>query len=240
MFDVHSHILPAIDDGSSGMEESLEMLKIAYSEGIRTMIATPHNMPGKGCPSKATVLKRLDLLQQTAADEGIDIRILPGTEYFFREEVLHLLEEGEVIPLADSRCILLEFDPSVGRTYVKNAIREVLALEYIPVIAHVERYERLMMNKQEAVNELRTMGALIQVNCGSVIGNAGFRVKRNVKAMLERGWVDFIGTDAHSSRHRAPRMQECAKYLKKRYDSEYCDRLLNAKALADYPREEAE
>ena len=92
MFDVHSHILPAIDDGSSGMEESLEMLKIAYSEGIRTMIATPHNMPGKGCPSKATVLKRLDLLQQTAADEGIDIRILPGTEYFFREEVLNLLE----------------------------------------------------------------------------------------------------------------------------------------------------
>lgn len=235
MFDVHSHIIPAIDDGSASMEESLAMLKIAYDEGIRTMIATPHNMPGKGCPSKAKVLKELEDLRETAESEGIKINLLPGTEYFYREEVLELFEENEIIPLADSRCVLVEFDTGVGRTYVKNAIREILAQDFIPVVAHVERYERLMMKKQETVKELRDMGALIQVNCGSIMGNLGFKTKWNTRAMLDKGWVDLLGTDAHSSRHRAPRMQECAKYLKKKYDPKYCKRLLMAEALNEYP-----
>lgn len=237
MVDVHSHILPALDDGSSSMEESLAMLKIAYEEGIRTMYATPHNMPGKGCPSRSTVEKRAEELKAAAAEAGIKMNILLGTEYFYREEVIEFFEDEKIIPMANTRCVLIEFDPGVGRTYVKNAVREVLAQDFIPIIAHVERYSALMAKKQETVRELRTMGALIQVNAGSIMGNLGLEAKWNTKSMLKQGLVDLLGTDAHSSRHRAPRMAECAAYLKKKFDAAYCKRLLQAEALEDYPLE---
>ena len=231
MVDVHSHILPALDDGSKNMEESLEMLRIACDEGIRTMIATPHNMPGKGCPDREKVEKRLSDLRTAAAAAGIDIEILLGTEYYYRSDILEEFEEGRVITMNDTRYVLIEFDPGVNRTYAKNAVREIMALDYRPVIAHVERYPALMERKAEAVKELRTMGALIQVNAGSVIGNIGVKVKQSVKYLLQNGLVDLIGSDAHSSRHRAPRMKECAKYLRKKYNEDYCEHLLTAAAL---------
>lgn len=231
MVDVHSHILPALDDGSRSMEESLEMLRIAYEEGIRTMIATPHNMPGKGCPDRAKVEKRLSELRTRASAEGIEMKLLLGTEYFYRSDLLEEFEEGKVITMDNTHFVLIEFDPGVNRTYAKNAVRELMALEYRPIIAHVERYPALMEKRSEAVKELRTMGALIQINAGSVVGNLGFRTKQQVKSLLERGLVDLIGSDAHSSRHRAPRMQECARYLRKKYSEEYADHLLTAAAL---------
>ncbi|MGN0424705.1 MAG: CpsB/CapC family capsule biosynthesis tyrosine phosphatase [Acetatifactor sp.] len=231
MVDVHSHILPALDDGSKSMEESLEMLRIAYDEGIRTMIATPHNMPGKGCPDREKVEKRLSDLRTAAASAGIRMKILLGTEYFYRSDLLEEFEEGRVITMNDTRYVLIEFDLGVNRTYAKNAVREIMALDYRPVIAHVERYPALMERKAEAVKELRAMGALIQVNSGSVIGNIGFKVKQSVKYLLQNGLVDLIGSDAHSSRHRAPRMKECAKYLRKKYNEDYCEHLLTAAAL---------
>lgn len=237
MIDTHCHILPGLDDGSKSMEESLEMLQIAYDEGIRTMIATPHNMPGKGRHPKERIEKRLEELKAAAKEKGIQMKLLLGTEYFYREEVIEYFEDEKIIPLADSRCVLVEFDPTVDRTYVKNAIREVLAQDYVPIIAHVERYMQLMEKKQEAVEELRTMGALIQVNCGSIMGSLGWRTKWNTRSLLKRGLVDLLGTDAHSAKRRAPRMAECAKYLKKTYDQAYVVRLLTAEALHENPME---
>lgn len=231
MIDMHSHILPALDDGSKSMEESLEMLKIAQSEGITTMIATPHNMPGKGCPSEERVDRRIKALREAAAAEGIQVDIRKGTEYFYREDILEWLEDDTVIGMDGTRCVLIEFDPSVGRTYVKNAVREILSMDYTPVIAHVERYAALLKNKAEAVEELRTMGALIQVNTGSLTGMMGFRVKNEVKSLLQKNLIDLLGTDAHSSRHRSPRMDECARYIRKKCSEEYAERLLSAAAL---------
>ena len=207
------------------------MLRIAWGEGIRTMSGRPHNMAGKGCPDREKVEKRLSDLRTAAAAAGIDIEILLGTEYYYRSDILEEFEEGRVITMNDTRYVLIEFDPGVNRTYAKNAGREIMALDYRPVIAHVERYPALMERKAEAVKELRTMGALIQVNAGAVIGNIGFKVKQSVKYLLQNGLVDLIGSDAHSSRHRAPRMKECAKYLRKKYNEDYCEHLLTAAAL---------
>lgn len=231
MVDIHSHILPELDDGSKSMEESLAMLRIAYEEGIRTMIATPHNMPGKGCPDREKVTARLDKLRKAAAQADIPMELLLGTEYFYRSDILEEFEQGNVISMNGTRYVLIEFDPGVSRVYAKNAVREIMALDYRPVIAHVERYAGLMEKGAETVRELRAMGALIQVNAGSVIGNLGFKVKQQVKHLLRDEQVDLIGTDAHSARHRAPRMKECEKYLRKKYEEDYCDRLLNAAAL---------
>lgn len=184
--DIHSHVLPALDDGARTLEQSINMLKIAQDEGIRYMIATPHNMPGKGCPSYTTIQERADKLQKKCEEEGISIRIFVGTEYFFREEVLELLEKEEVITLNGSEYILVEFDPSVEKMYFRNALRDVLANGYRPVVAHVERYLNIVQDLK-LINDIKKMGALVQVNAASVIGKNGRQAKKDVKRLLKEG-----------------------------------------------------
>ncbi|MBQ7920243.1 MAG: hypothetical protein IJ324_09940 [Lachnospiraceae bacterium] len=223
--DVHSHILPGLDDGSRSIEQSVEMLRIAWEEGITKIIATPHNMPGKGCPTIEVLEERLIQLRTVAENAGIDIELYLGTEYYYREEVSEILEREDAVTMAGSEYVLLEFNPLEERSYILNAVRDVYSLGYNPVIAHVERYEQLM-KKKEDIAALKNMGALIQVNASSVIGDNGYRCKRDVKKLLKEHLVDFVATDAHSAGHRAPRMEKCAAYLYKRYGQEYAEALL--------------
>lgn len=229
--DVHSHILPELDDGSKSMEQSVSMLRIAFEEGIGTIIATPHNMPGKGCPSAEKIQRRITALRQAAKEEGIPVKIFMGTEYFFREEVLELLEENQAITYPGTNCVLVEFDPFADKLYIRNAAREIWALGYVPVLAHVERYASLMERDYAVIADMQKMGALIQVNCSSVIGENGRKVQKDVKALLKAGLVDLVGTDAHSDGRRAPRMLECEKYIEKKFGSETAEQLFRARAL---------
>ena len=223
--DIHSHILPGLDDGSRSMEQSLEMLRIAYEEGIDIIIATPHNMPGKGQPSLETVQERAEQLRQMAKREELPIDIVVGTEYYYREKVLYLLEEEAAIRMNGSEYILAEFEPMVEKIYFRNAIRDILATGYRPIVAHVERYANVMRDKA-MLHDLKKMGALIQVNAASVIGDNGRVAKKDVKKLLKERLVDFVATDAHSDGRRAPFMHKCATYLYKKYNAEYVDEIL--------------
>lgn len=230
--DIHSHILPGIDDGSKNMEMSLEMLKKAENEGISTIFATSHNMPGKGIHSRESIHRRVAELQKAADEEGIKIKIYPGTEYFYREEVINDLEEEKQITFAESDCVLVEFDPMTERAYIRAAAREIIACGFVPVIAHVERYEFLTKQKDyEGIIRLRDIGALIQINTASVTGGMGFWKKLWVRGLLKKELVDFIGTDAHRSEgERSPKFQECAKYVQKKCSKSYADALLGGNA----------
>lgn len=231
MVDIHSHILPEMDDGSRSLDMSLSMLKIAVDEGIGTIYATPHNMPGKGCPTKDKVIREVEKLKEVCDEQNIPIDIIPGTEYFYREEVEEILDAGEAITMGDTDRVLIEFDPSVEKRYVIRAVTEVTGMGYTPIIAHVERYYDLMEKKYTTIGEMRKLGALIQVNCASIIGENGKPSLKDTKALLKLGYVDFIGTDAHSDRRRSPRMKECAHYLYKKYDEKYASSLVYAKRL---------
>lgn len=227
--DIHSHILPGLDDGARSIEQSLEMLQIAYEEGIDLIIATPHNMPGKGQPSLEVVQSRAEKLQEIAEKEGIPISIVIGTEHYFREEVLEALEDEEGITMNGSGYVLLEFEPMVEKTYFRNTLRDVLGTGHQPIVAHVERYANVMKDKS-MLNDLKKMGVLLQVNAASVIGDNGRLAKKDVKWMLKQGLVDFVATDAHSHGRRAPYMQKCARYLYKKYDEQYVNELLYGNA----------
>ncbi len=230
--DMHSHILPAMDDGSVSMEQSVRMLRIAIEEGIDTIIATPHNMPGKGCPTAEKISHKAEELQAIADQYHLPIRISWGTEYYYREEVLQQLEEENGITLGNSDCVLVEFNPMEDKIYIRNAIRSIMGTIYRPVIAHVERYAQLMQD-MDMVRALRKVGVLLQVNAASVIGEAGRRAKADTKKMLKEQLIDFVSTDAHSDGRRAPYIKKCAEYLYKRYPEDYVDALLfeNARKL---------
>ena len=185
--DMHSHILPGLDDGSKNMEMTLAMLRVAVEEGIGTIYTTPHCMPGKGHPTLAKVEERIRLVQEAAEAEGIQITLKKGTEYYYIEEMSEWMEEGKIITLGDSHCVLVEFEPYAEEKYIRNAVREILGFGYQPVIAHVERYRNLMERKFAAIQWMREIGALIQVNCASVTGDNGFTTKQNVKSLLKNG-----------------------------------------------------
>ena len=228
--DMHSHILPAMDDGSKSMEMTLAMLRIAEKEGIGTIYATSHCMPGKGHPTLKKVEERIQQVSEAAWDEGIDIELKKGTEYYYIEEMLEWLEEGKVITLGDSQCILVEFEPIAEKTYIRNAVREILGFNYRPVIAHVERYPSLMEKNFSTMSEMKEMGALIQVNCDSVINANNWNTKRMIKKMLQMGIVDFVSTDSHRDHGRAPYMEKCAGVLAKKYGETYARALTGGNA----------
>jgi len=223
--DMHSHILPGMDDGARSMPQTLRMLETAVSEGISTMIATPHNMPGKGCPPVSVVRRKVDELRKTVEQEGIPLEIVAGTEYYYREEVLDILENGEGVTLANSDCVLVEFEPLAERNYIRNAVRNILGTGYRPVIAHVERYAKLMEDIS-VLSDMRKNGILVQVNAMSVTGDNGRQAKKDVRSLLKKGLVDFVATDAHSDGRRAPYMEKCADVLYKKCGAQYADRLL--------------
>lgn len=232
--DIHSHILPQMDDGSRSVEQSLQMLRIAADEGITAMIATPHDMPGKGHSSENKVRAYVRKLQALADREGIPVLLGVGTEYYYREEVLELLEAEKAVVLGDSSCVLIEFDPMAERRYVRNACRNILDMGYCPVVAHVERYAHVM-EELSMLQELRQMGCLIQINAASVIGGNGKLAKKSTRSILKEGMADFVATDAHSDGKRAPFMRKCAEVLYRKYGGEYADQLLFGNAEAFFP-----
>ncbi len=228
--DMHSHILPGMDDGSRSMGQTLRMLETAVSEGITTMIATPHNMPGKGCPPGSVVRRKVDELRRTVEQEGIPLEIVAGTEYYYREEVLDILDSEDAVTLGNSDCVLVEFEPLAERNYIRNALRNILGLGYRPVIAHVERYAKLMEDAS-VLFDMRKNGVLVQVNAMSVTGDNGRQAKKDVKGLLKKRLVDFVATDAHSDGRRAPFMRKCADVLYKKCGAD-ADRLLFGNAEA--------
>lgn len=230
IIDIHTHILPGLDDGSKSLEESLRMARIAYDQGIRAMIATPHLMPEGRRAGREEILEALRQLQEALLDEGLDIDLYPGNEIYFHEEAIGLLEQGEALTLAGSDCVLVEFSPMEDARYIRNALREVMTLGLTPVVAHVERYANLMKQAPEQIGALKGMGALVQVNAATVEGKYGKGSQKQMLGLLKRGLVDFLGTDAHSASRRAPRMEGCLQAIGRRCPQEYIERLARGNA----------
>lgn len=227
--DIHTHVLPGLDDGSRDMEQSLEMLRIARAEGITDIIATPHYKRGSFRGDREEVSRGLERLRRAARNEGLKLRIYPGTEIYYHSELEEKLERGEILTLNHTDYVLVEFSPFENYFYIRNAAEDILGMGYRPVLAHVERY-RCLLKEAEKVLELKAMGCDIQVNAASVTGDCGLAAKRFVRNLLKKKLVDYLGTDAHNTGGRRPAMKKCAEILYKKYDGEYAEAVLEGNA----------
>lgn len=226
IIDIHCHILPGVDDGAKSMEQSMEMIDIAYENGIDTIIATPHHMPEGRNVSPTGIKERVAKLQAYADEKDYDMTILAGNEIYYHSDVPELLDENQICTLAGTNCVLVEFSPMDESRYIRNSLSELQNMGYAPIIAHVERYVSLMKAPFEKLQELRDMGILIQVNAASVMGGFGKATKSTVEKLLKNRLVDFIATDAHSNGTRSPKIRECAEYLSGKYSPDYVEALL--------------
>ena len=229
MIDVHCHLLPGLDDGAGSLEESLAMLRTAWKEGITDIIVTPHFSGERQNAGPQAVMQAIWKIQTEAEIRRIPIRLYPGNEVYYFDGVEACLKEGAACTMNGSRYVLVEFAPFVSFHALRNALDRMRANGYYPVLAHAERYECLLQDADQ-VAYLKDMGVQIQVNSGSITGTGGSAVKRFAHRALHGQMVDYIGTDAHSCRGRAPEMAKCRDIVVQKYGREYAFRLLRGNA----------
>lgn len=222
--DIHTHILPGVDDGAKDKDISMAMLRMAWKDGIRRIVLTPHNKPSRRNVSFKTIQKLSEQLLEEARQAGMEFTFCTGNEIYYRSDMIGDLEEGRACTMADTSYVLVEFNPMDDFDYIRNGIYQVLAAGYRPIIAHVERYS-CMLSKPSRVEELKNMGCYIQVNAGSIMGQYGFSVKQMTKKLLKQQLIHFVASDAHDTDKRAPRLSDCAKYVTKKFGESYSDRI---------------
>lgn len=227
MIDIHTHILPGLDDGARDLEDALAMAQIAVESGVHTMAATSHANVG-GFFREYSVqhyMEKLDFFRNALRREGIPLTVLSGMEIFTTEEVPDLIRAGELISLNESPYFLMEFPFRIEQEEMNRLIDRVMENDVIPVIAHPERYECV----QESARDLfywMEEGCLVQINRGSVFGKFGRRAKQCVDRLLDRRMVTCIASDAHKPYERTTFMADIKEYMERIYSPEYSRELL--------------
>lgn len=228
--DIHSHILPGIDDGPSSMRETMRLLKCAREQGIRRVIATPHYSARFRNDDPEHIRALVRQVNSEAEKRKIRVQVFPGQEIFYSEEIPELIRKGRLLTMADSRYVMLEFHPCEPYLTICRAVQETVAEGYLPILAHAERYEAL--RTAEKTEALKKKGAYMQMNYRSVQGNLFREKTRRCRAMLRSGLIDFMGTDMHNMQDRAPQTEEAIRWMKKRLGREEFRRL--ARGNAEY------
>lgn len=230
LFDMHCHILPGVDDGSKNMEMSLDMLQIAYEEGTRKILLTPHYMIGRNHYKDSTVLdQRFEELKEKAAERFPELTLYLGTEILYEEGVVNLLKSGEIRTMNGTRYVLVEFNVRTPFRQIREAIRLLSEARFRPIIAHVERYQSVT-KRMERIEEMLDMKALLQMNISSIDGGFLNENKRWCRKLLKEGCITFLGTDAHNVDSRAPYTQDFIPWLRKHCGEEEAEYMLTGAA----------
>lgn len=205
MIDLHSHILPGVDDGAPDLETSLAMARMAVDDGIRVMAATPHFLPGVYENESQDIRQRVADLQQVLQDQGIPLDIVSGSDAHIRPDFPACLREGRVLTINDSRYVLFEPSHVTVSPRMDDLLFNVLASGFVPILTHPERL-RWIEHNYDLMLKLVDLGVLMQITCGSLTGRFGQRPQYWAQRMLAEGKVHILATDAHDTQRRPPSM----------------------------------
>ena len=226
MIDIHSHILPFVDDGSSSMEDSINLVREAVKSGVKHLFLTPHyrepyfHETGK-------IKESFENFKKEVIKNGLGINLYLGEELFLSKDYKSLLKNGEILTLNDTKFVLVEFG-ACSDFEMKEMIYSIVKSGYSPIVAHVERYKCI---DEILASEIKHLGGFIQVNSGSIIDAINFRVKRRVKKLFENGVVDFVASDAHKVRKYS--IKNAYEVVVKKYGKDVADKVFytNAKEI---------
>lgn len=200
--DMHSHLLPGIDDGAPDLPTSVELIKGLIQLGYSKLITTPHIMQVLHPNSPQIILAKLQELKQELNRQQIGIDISAAAEYFLDDAFASLLKQKTPLLTFGNNYVLVEFslaNPSFG---VKEMLFELQMQGYVPVIAHPERYLYLSRNR-EFYDEMKASGCLFQLNLLSLAGYYGKAENEMARYLLQKNYVNLLGTDVHHARHLA-------------------------------------
>ncbi len=223
--DIHTHVIPHVDDGAANSAVSMKMIDMAYKQGVRKIVATPHYEVDKYDENQEIIHEYFYKLKDMAVKNYPDFEMFLGNEVYYSYGVVDKILSGEINTMAGSRYVLMEFSPGDVYKYIREGVLDVINAGFMPIIAHVERYENVF-NSRDNMEELRNVGAYMQVNSKSVAGQGGFFRGRKVLKYIREGYIDFIATDAHSTGRRAPEIEGCLNVLRKKFDNDTIRKLM--------------
>ncbi len=197
--DLHSHLIPGIDDGSKSMEESIILLRGIEALGYEKVITTPHIMLDTYRNTPQIINDGLKSLREVAFAEGLKIEIEAAAEYYLDDGFYDLLQQDEMLTVKGNY-LLFETSYVSKPMHMEEMIFEILTAGYIPLLAHPERYRYIKDPKKEFLR-LKELGVLFQVNLNSFGGHYGKFAKSNADFLSKNGLIDFLGSDIHHKRH---------------------------------------
>lgn len=223
MIDIHCHFLPNIDDGSKSWEETMEMARIAVSDGVTGAVMTPHWIQGTTWqPAPETVISLVAEMNRRLRAEGIDFTAYPGMEIGIIPDLPRVLSDGKILPLAEGEFVLIEIPFYSLPMGLEDVIFGIETQGKKAVMAHPER-NREFQSSPRRILDFINMGALVQITAGSLTGGFGDSAKKCSVELAKLGAVHFVASDAHSTRHRNPIVSDGLSVLKKAVGQEGVD-----------------
>lgn len=222
--DIHTHILPGIDDGSRDWLQTERMLRIQQEQGVTAIIATPHFDMEQNYQDPDKLRALVAEANEHAQKVTPGITLYPGCEVLYTPGVIDAYKKGDILTLADSQYLLVEFFPRSPYREIEEAIASFVREGLVPVIAHVERYECLR-NEYDRLYDLMKMGAVMQMNSRSLLGKRFDKRVKLCRKMVQNGFVHFLGSDCHNEDERPPKMQEPHKVIAKLCGEQIADEL---------------
>ncbi|WP_310829929.1 tyrosine-protein phosphatase [Paenibacillus pedocola] len=214
MIDIHSHILPYMDDGATDWEAALSMAQDAVQDGISTVVATPHHANGVYMNPAPTIGQAVQLLNERIQQAGLPLLVLPGQEIRLYGDLLNDLEQSQLLTLAGSKYILLEMPSSRVPRTMEETCHELVIQGFVPVIAHPERNAEVAASPAK-LERLIELGAVGQVTAQSLAGTFGSKLQKLSLDLCRRNAVHIIASDAHDSSHRPFGLSEAFKVVEK-------------------------
>ncbi len=216
MIDLHTHVLPNIDDGSSSLEASLQMVLAADQMGVRTIVCTPHyEVHGHYQVSNEQMDAALTRLQAALSNHPHGVNLCLGHELYYHPSIIERLRQGELRTLAGSRYVLLEFSTSYFDYDLDDILYTYGLYGYRVIVAHVERYP---IFEERTLTWLRAEGALFQINAETLLS---VKHQRKALAWLKSGLLSFVSSDVHEGRPN--RLQEAYTFVSKKLGKQYAE-----------------
>jgi len=224
--DIHTHLLYDTDDGARTYEDMIAMVDLAYQQGTRFLCATPHFDPALFGDNRERALKAFSELSEYCRDKYPDLELAMGNELFYVRDSGLWLMKGLCNTINGTNFVLVEFDIDVSEKEMDEALYRLLNRGYVPIIAHAERYRRVRLKKLLVFSK---MGVLIQANTDML--SLGYFAGMRLQIMLKHHLVDFMSSDAHNMKSRAPVMKDAYELVSLKYGEEYAKAICRENAL---------
>ena len=223
--DLHTHILPGIDDGAPNMEYALQMLRNAQASEVELLAVTPHCDLLQQMPDDPAgdIAARFAQLQQAARE--IPVRLVLGAEVLATAPALQLLQQNKIPTINASRYLLTEFPVDAAPECMQDMLQSIQELGYIPLVAHPERYFAVQQMPQIVIPWL-DMGCHLQLTGGSIVGEYGRTAQRTAACLLQQDLVACVASDAHGLHHRSNFLLDAYAHLSLRYSKHYAQCLM--------------
>ena len=220
IYDIHTHFIPNVDDGSSSLEETIELLKHEYNDGVRTIYLTSHYRENMFEPDLDYLQEQFKKVEAIVPTIAPDLRVFIGCEFHACADMIEILNNHQRPTMGNGRAVIIEFSDRWNYSEIKERCYALIMNGYDPIIAHIERYSALL-GHLDRVQELIDMGCYIQINADSFLGYSGLKIKMFANKVMKNHLLHFVASDGHNLTNRKPHLGECVNYIEKKMGSEY-------------------